>query len=1366
MGKSKTKELLGKVLITGVVCTMVGGEIMPVVIYAEGINNSGEMQEDDDGESARLTQEGSILEDELDLKADEEGVNTSIYSVNQIELQAENTYVMATDKDFSGTKNGNFRYIGKAKYVEVPARIKGVNVTSYAGMFRETSVSGVKSTNKNVTSMAGMFGDFQGATLDVSLLDTIGVQDMSNMFSATTQWQTELTKVIGLDKLNTGNVLYMDEMFYRTNIQELNLSNFDTGKVLYMNRMFGGSQAHTINTEGFNTVNVVDMEGMFSETLADELDVSSFNTAKVTDMQSMFEDSQATNIKGLTNLTTTKVVTMANMFRNAKAVTIQTSHFDTANVEDMSGMFAGVIADELILTNFNTGKVTSMSRMFEGAKATQVDVSSFNTSNVKGMNSMFRDTSAVELDLGNFNTVNVTDMIYMFRNSRATHIDTSSFNTRKVTKMTQMFESSQVKELDLSGFGTRNVMDMRGMFKNSHVQILDLSAFNTKRITDMSGMFEGAQATSIDVRSFDTMYVTNMSNMFKDTRVEELDLSSFDMTGVNTTENMFLNTKAVSGLVRSSNDVEILRRSENKPSTLNFKTKYELVGDESFRGFYNGIFRYIGDAEYIEVPHEIKGVAVTSYKGMFENTNVKGVISTNPNITDMSNMFKGNTATQLDVRTLNTENTRNMSGMFEDAKTTELDLGGFKTVNATNMSNMFKNTLVDELDLGSFDMGKVANTDNMFQNTKATVGYARTLGDAEKLNGSLGKPQYLTIDVWGIVTTQSTDEWTNEPIEIRVNAVSDRYGVSYVEMVNDTGRNYLLQSRDYSDIHSNNDSTHELIMGYDATIGANWMSGINLWEDTYEITTYIDPTFTGGRGSVYSEELFPIPEELTYSVMVMSPAPLRVYFDEIREDEEPVTLVPNQWTRVTQTVINDDSDRPTSISVENMPEIPLGTKLYYKEWKIEKGTTATPWKPAPEDTGKSEEDDDFTVYDNGTYIFRATDNQENTKTVSHRVSNIDRDDPTAEIKASPEGWTSQDVTITVNATDGLSGIDYIEMPNGEKVYKSEGEYHATENGSYTFKVVDKAGNEVVYTEEIDNIDKTIPQLSAKVTSTMWTSGTVGIEVVSGQSTSGLEGIELIREPGGIVTEGNLANNKKVYTVSGNGLYTFQATYGSGATSEVSVNVTNIDKEKPNIEITGNVLDWVEEDVITLTVTAIDAKSGVKSITLPNGKVISNSTATYMVTTNGNYTFIVTDNVGNTETVTEKVEHLMIPYSFYIYDKEGNPVQGAVFELYREDEYYKTATSSKDGLVDFGKVPPEGKYQVRQITAPDGVVVKPEDINNEDFAEPIEFFQYPRGNTYPATGTTDVQKYAVVIGLTTGVLYVVHRKKKKMKQPIN
>lgn len=123
---------------------------------------------------------------------------------------------------------------------------------------------------------------------------------------------------------------------------------------------------------------------------------------------------------------------------------------------------------------------------------------------------------------------------------------------------------------------------------------------------------------------------------------------------------------------------------------------------------------------------------------------------------------------------------------------------------------------------------------------------------------------------------------------------------------------------------------------------------------------------------------------------------------------------------------------------------------------------------------------------NGTFRFASEDAAGNINEINYTVWNIDKIAPSVE-------WT-EDVryyegksTIYINASDNLSGVDYIILPDGvTRVYadlplvdhgyqpgdetpKLFTSYEVTQNGSYTFTVVDRAGNSVTKTFEYQDL---------------------------------------------------------------------------------------------------------------------------------------------------------------------------------------------------------------------------------------------------------------------------------------------------------
>lgn len=140
----------------------------------------------------------------------------------------------------------------------------------------------------HVTNCSRMFHNYKGESLDISnIFDTSEVTNMSTMFYNC----TNLTSIVGLNKLNTSNCRMMSSMF--ANLYDytgkLDLSTFNTSNVASMDMMFQNSSFNEIDVSSFDTRSVTTMQQMFSNcTNLKSIDVSSFNTSVVNRMDGMF----------------------------------------------------------------------------------------------------------------------------------------------------------------------------------------------------------------------------------------------------------------------------------------------------------------------------------------------------------------------------------------------------------------------------------------------------------------------------------------------------------------------------------------------------------------------------------------------------------------------------------------------------------------------------------------------------------------------------------------------------------------------------------------------------------------------------------------------------------------------------------------------------------------------------------------------------------------------------------------------------------------------------------------------------------------------------------------------------------------------
>lgn len=267
------------------------------------------------------------------------------------------------------------------------------------------------------------------------------------------------------------------------------------------------------------------------------------------------------------------------------------------------------------------------------------------------------------------------------------------------------------------------------------------------------------------------------------------------------------------------------------------------------------------------------------------------------------------------------------------------------------------------------------------------------------------------------------------------------------------------------------------------------------------------------------------------------------------------------------------------------------------------------------------------------YVFiEAKDNAGNVMKRTLGAFKIDKTIPNSTITQSTSDKINR-VALTVSATDNLSGVKQITLPNGNIVAGSKVNYTVGENDTYTFIITDNAGNSSTKSITITNIDNVAPIGSVTANITNWTNTGVILTANASDDNSGVKGITL---PNGTV----VANSVATYTANSNGTYTFIITDNAGNTANVSYNVTNIDKVLPTLNLSLDSTRYTAGNVV-INAVAYDEDSGVKQIKLPDGRIVNGSNASYSVTANGNYSFEVMDIAGNIKVTTITVDNIMV-----------------------------------------------------------------------------------------------------------------------------
>lgn len=247
----------------------------------------------------------------------------------------------------------------------------------------------------------------------------------------------------------------------------------------------------------------------------------------------------------------------------------------------------------------------------------------------------------------------------------------------------------------------------------------------------------------------------------------------------------------------------------------------------------------------------------------------------------------------------------------------------------------------------------------------------------------------------------------------------------------------------------------------------------------------------------------------------------------------------------------------------------------------------------------------FTEY--GTLEYEIYDIETEVVTPDSVVIKIDRTAPSIKnVIYSETSWTNNDVTVTIEGEDDLSEVTYV----------TEKTHTFTENGEFTFKISDSAGNITEKTASVDFIDKSTPV----ATVTYYVDG----EVYDVNTPTNKNVIAKVTfDEGGSPVE--ITNNEGVaeYEFDANSSFTFMFKDEAGNIGQVQATVTKIDKIAPTGYVTYSKTSWTNQDVVATLVASDDKNSVI---------VVNNEgNSAYTFTENGEFVFEFKDEAGNIAT---------------------------------------------------------------------------------------------------------------------------------------
>lgn len=285
----------------------------------------------------------------------------------------------------------------------------------------------------------------------------------------------------------------------------------------------------------------------------------------------------------------------------------------------------------------------------------------------------------------------------------------------------------------------------------------------------------------------------------------------------------------------------------------------------------------------------------------------------------------------------------------------------------------------------------------------------------------------------------------------------------------------------------------------------------------------------------------------------------------------------------------------------------------------------------------------FTANGNHTISYKDKWGQQSSQIIS--VNKVDPNPPNiGVVNGNPTDWTTQNVTLSIIASDTASGLHATaySFDNGVTWQASNSKVFTT-NQTVNIKVRDAVGNiTAVYTVNITKIDKVAPNISVdnKDTGPMFRD----ITITATDSLSGLPA-EPYSFDGGLTWQ---SSNVKRFIDNLTVTIIVRDSVGN-LTSPQVISITTLDQFPPTIDsVTGNAVTWTSEDV-TLVVTAHDQGLGLHNTAYSfDGGSTWQTSNSKTFNSNQTVTVMVRDKAGHTDSVIIEIKFIdkTIPEASY------------------------------------------------------------------------------------------------------------------------
>ena len=518
----------------------------------------------------------------------------------------------------------------------------------------------------------------------------------------------------------------------------LDLSMLDTSKITDMSRMFSECKVPYLDLTGFDISNVTNMEYMFYYCTS-EINIDGWDTSKLTNATSMFHLFTNNNkYLDLSALDFSNVTKANDMFNNCNF-----DNIDIRNINlDLTKLnFSGSNAPQLFyggkgtldLSNWTlNSSITKLERLFYWFSGTEINLTNWKTTNITTMERMFYyNSSLARLIMPDWDMTNTTNTSsFLYNCSKLNYIDLSRSNDATIAKIATLVPAKTLatygQMIIPADSSQANIEALIAKYWKPVGPRIDMTSCEI--ITELDEIKPG-KTTKLYYSNSEPWYGNDagVEYISSDESIATIDGNVITSTGVEGTVEI---TARIADTQEVISEPKVLSVSETDsyPNVIKFrsaetnKNNHIKVNNSNIKLSdmnYNSIFDvYTYDAGKAITSIQFDGSGTRSYQEMCTEL-IK--INTS-NMTTMEKMFSAQRyLTELDVSDFDTSKVTNMREMFESCSNlTSLDLSSFNTSNVTDMRSMFAycNKLTSIEDLNNFDTSNVTNMNNMFYTCK------------------------------------------------------------------------------------------------------------------------------------------------------------------------------------------------------------------------------------------------------------------------------------------------------------------------------------------------------------------------------------------------------------------------------------------------------------------------------------------------------------------------------------------------------------------------------------------------------------------------------------------------------------------------